>query len=213
VSAAAAVPVERSVLGGDSTEVAPSLLNKLLVHGPRVGRIVEVEAYRGEDDPASHAYRGRTPRNGPMFGRPGLLYVYFSYGMHWCANVVCGPEGVARAVLVRALWPTAGLDEMWASRPAARRERDLCNGPGKLCQALGIGKELDGADLVSGDRGIVLADDGTPPPARPAVGTRIGLSKAADLPWRWWVPGDPHVSRPTFGPGRRGRSPGGAPRR
>jgi DNA-3-methyladenine glycosylase len=191
-----AAGLERSQLSGDSVEVAPRLLNKLLVHGDRVGRIVEVEAYRGEDDPASHAYRGPTNRNRVMFGPPGLLYVYFSYGMHWCANVVCGEEGLARAVLVRALSPVGGLEEMWAARPAARRERDLCSGPGKLCQALGLGRQYDGADLVSGDRGVQLTDDGTRPPPRPSVGPRIGLTRAADRPWRWWVPGDPHVSRP-----------------
>jgi len=189
-----AVAIERSALSGDSVRLARWLLNKLVVRGNRVGRIVEVEAYRGEKDPASHAYRGLRARNATMFGPPGHLYVYFTYGMHWCANVVCGEEGVARAVLLRALAPVAGVDEMWAARPAARRERDLLSGPAKLCQAFGVDGTLDGADLVSGGAGIALADDGTAPPPRPGRGPRIGIRVGTDLPWRFWVPGDPNVS-------------------
>ena len=211
-------PIDRARLEADSLPVARYLLNKLLVRGERVGRIVEVEAYRGEDDPASHAYRGRTARNATMFGPPGLLYVYFTYGLHWCANVVCGTEGQARAVLVRALAPLAGLEEMGVARPAARTERDLANGPAKLCQALGVTGDLDGADLVTVDRGIALADDGVAPPGRPASGPRVGIRVAAERPWRLWVPGDRHVSGPS--PGRllatpRGEGGGraGGPRR
>jgi DNA-3-methyladenine glycosylase len=122
------------------------------------------------------------------------LYVYFTYGMHWCANVVCGPESVAGAVLLRAGAPVSGLDAMWAARPAARRERDLCSGPAKLCQALGLTGEFDGADLVAGDLGVRLCVDGTECPADPGIGPRIGISAAAEHPWRWWVPGDPNVS-------------------
>lgn len=179
----------------DPRVVAPLLLHKLVVAGDRAGRVVEVEAYTGRDDPGSHAFRGPTPRNATMFGPPGRLYVYRSYGLHWCANVVCGEEGEAAAVLLRALVPVAGLEAMRAARPAARRERDLCSGPGKLTQALGITGRHDGADLVEGDRGVVLADDGTPPPGRPGTSTRIGLTAGAGAPWRWFVPGDPHVSR------------------
>jgi DNA-3-methyladenine glycosylase len=186
------VPVE--VLAADPLEVAPRLLNTLLVRGDRVVRIVEVEAYRGLEDPASHAYRGQTRRNATMFGPPGRLYVYFTYGMHWCANVVCGPESVAGAVLLRAGAPVSGLEEMWAARPAAKRERDLCSGPAKLCQALGLTREFDGADLLAGSEGISLCTDGTDPPAVPSVGPRIGIRVAAENPWRWWVPGDPNVS-------------------
>ena len=180
----------------DPREVAPLLLNKILVRGPRSGRIVEVEAYVGDEDPASHAYRGMTRRNATMFGRPGLLYVYFSYGMHWCANVVCGVEGQGVAVLLRALSPVSGLAEMRAARPRARRDRDLCNGPGKLCQALGITGLDDGADVVTGDRGMVVVGDEVGPPAAPVATTRVGLTAGAESPWRWYVAGDPHVSRP-----------------
>jgi DNA-3-methyladenine glycosylase len=158
-----------------------------------VGRIVEVEAYAGAADPASHAFRGRTARNATMFGPPGHLYVYFSYGMHWCCNPVCGDDGEGVAVLLRALEPLAGLDEMRAARGAVR-DRDLCRGPARLCQALGITRDLDGADLVTGDRGVLIADDGTPPPADPGVGPRVGITRAADVPWRFWVPGNPYVS-------------------
>jgi DNA-3-methyladenine glycosylase len=131
-----------------------------------------------------------------MFGPPGHLYVYFSYGMHWCCNPVCGDDDDGQAVLLRALAPLAGQDLMRAARgPAARRERDLCSGPGKLCQAMGIDRECNGVDLVSGEGGIAIIDDGVAPPPAPGVSTRIGITAAADLPLRWWVPGDPNVSR------------------
>ncbi|HET6775344.1 MAG TPA: DNA-3-methyladenine glycosylase [Acidimicrobiales bacterium] len=201
--------LDRSFLGRDPRDVAPNLLNKLLVRsgdggedgaaaaGVRAGRIVEVEAYCGEADPGSHAFRGMTPRNRTMFGPPGGLYVYFTYGMHWCANVVCGEVGEGVAVLLRALAPVAGVEAMYAARPRARRDRDLCSGPAKLCQALGLDGTFDGADLVRADRGVWLADDGTPPPAAPHQTARIGLSAGGEHPWRWCVPGDPHVSGPT----------------
>lgn len=176
--------------------MAPELLNKVLVRGRRAARIVEVEAYAGADDPASHAYRGETPRTRTMFGPPGHLYVYFSYGMHWCANAVCGEDGEGTAVLLRAAMPLTGLDEMWKARPRARRETDLCSGPAKLCQAFGIDRSFDGADLVTGDRGVAIHDDGTPPPDQPVVGRRIGITVAVEHPWRWHVPDNPHVSRP-----------------
>jgi DNA-3-methyladenine glycosylase len=179
-----------------SLEVAPDLLNRLVVVGDRSGRIVEVEAYCGADDPASHAFRGRTARNATMFGPPGHLYVYFTYGMHFCANVVCGEDGEASAVLLRGLTPAAGMDEMWAVRPACRRERDLCAGPARLCLALGIDRSFDGADLVTGEGGVVVADDGTPPPPVPAVSGRLGLRVATDRPWRYYVAGAPGLSRP-----------------
>ncbi len=125
-------------------------------------RIVEVEAYCGADDAGSHAFRGRTQRNATMFGPAGHLYVYFTYGMHWCANVVAGEPGVAAAVLLRAAAPLEGLETMRERRPAARRDRDLCSGPAKLCQAFGITGAHDGVDLLHGE--VLLLDDGTPPP-------------------------------------------------
>jgi DNA-3-methyladenine glycosylase len=176
--------------------VAPELLNKVLVHGGRAGRIVEVEAYCGPDDPASHAYRGPTPRTATMFGPAGHLYVYRSYGIHWCANVVTHPNGEVGAVLIRALAPLAGLAEMELARPAARRAVDLTNGPGKLCQALGIVGTDDGSDLRSSGRTPTILGDGTPSPTRPLTGPRVGISRAVDRPWRFSVPGDPHRSKP-----------------
>ena len=180
----------------DPRVVAPELLNKLLVRGARTGRIVEVEAYVGHEDPGSHAFRAMTRRNATMFGPPGHLYVYFTYGMHWCANAVCGEEGEGVAVLLRALAPVSGTEDMRAVRPRARRDRDLCSGPGKLCQAFGLTRDHDGADLVTGDRQVVIADDATPPPVSPLNGVRIGLSAGVALPWRWYVADDPNVSRP-----------------
>jgi DNA-3-methyladenine glycosylase len=176
--------------------VAPELLNKVLVVGPCQGRIVEVEAYAGAEDPGSHAYRGPTRRNATMFGPPGHLYVYFTYGMHWCANAVTATEGIAHAVLLRALVPLEGLVEMRARRRRARSDRDLCRGPARLCEALGITGEHDGWDLtVRSPDGPWIADDGTPPPVEPGVSVRIGLTRGAEHPWRWYVPGDRHVSR------------------
>jgi DNA-3-methyladenine glycosylase len=187
--------VVRDFYAGDSLAVAPQLLNKLLVCGERSGRIVEVEAYRGSEDPGSHAYRGRTKRNATMFGPPGHLYVYFTYGMHWCANAVCEEEGIAHAVLLRALAPVSGVDEMWAARPKARVVRDLTSGPARLTQALAITGAQDGADLVTGDRGVVIMDDGVAPPLEPGISGRVNVTSAPGLPWRWWVPGDRNVSR------------------
>jgi DNA-3-methyladenine glycosylase len=194
------VPLRRRALAGEVLDVAPSLLNKLVVRGERVGRIVEVEAYRGESDPASHAFGGPTRRNATMFGPAGGLYVYFTYGMHWCANVVCGPVGVAQAVLLRALAPVAGIEAMRRARSAVARDVDLANGPAKLCQAFSITGTDDGTDLVAGgpraDQAgrLYLAEDGVPPPPVPGQGPRVGISRAADWPWRFWVPEDPHVS-------------------
>ena len=190
----------RSFYRRDPRVVAPDLLNKLLVRGRRVARIVEVEAYCGGEDAGSHAFRGPTRRNATMFGPPGHLYVYFTYGMHWCANAVCGRVGEGLAVLLRAAEPVAGLDELRSARPAARRDRDLLRGPARLCQGFGLTGAHDGIDLVrpaAGGDGLVLADDGTPPPDRPAQGVRIGLGtgRGDEHPWRWWVDGNPYVSR------------------
>jgi DNA-3-methyladenine glycosylase len=190
----------RSFYARDGRDLAPLLLNKLLVHhddeAGRVSvRIVEVEAYTGSEDPASHAYRGPTPRTETMFGPPGHLYVYFTYGMHWCMNVVAGVDGVATAVLLRAGAPVAGVETMRARRPKARRDTDLCSGPARLTQALGITGTDDDVDLVRG--AVRVLDDGVPPPRRPGRSTRVGLraGQGDTTPWRWWVPGDSNVSR------------------
>lgn len=206
-------PLGRRFLARDAREVAPELLGKVLVHGRRRGRIVEVEAYCGADDPGSHAFRGRTARNATMFGPAGHLYVYFTYGMHWCANVVTAGDGVAHAVLVRALAPLAGIEAMRAARPGARRDRDLCAGPARLCRALGIDGAHDGADLTRRGAHPWLGDDGVAPPDAPGRSARIGLAggKGEALPWRWWVPGEESVSsgRPGVAPSRRPRPPVG----
>jgi DNA-3-methyladenine glycosylase len=186
----------RSFYRRDSRDVAKELLHKLLVRDDgRVARIVEVEAYLGALDPGSHAYRGETPRNRTMFAGPGLLYVYFTYGMHWCSNAVCGDVGSGTAVLLRAAAPVDGVELMWKHRPKARVERDLLSGPAKLCQAFGLDRAFDGADLVTRDRGVWIADDGVPPPERPGCSRRIGLTNGAEHEWRWFVEGDPNVSR------------------
>lgn len=189
-------PLGREFFGQDSRDLAPRLLGKILTCRGASGRIVEVEAYAGSEDPGSHAFRGQTPRTEIMFGPAGYLYVYFSYGMHWCANVVCGSKGIASAVLLRALAPLEGLEQMQQRRPKARKPRDLCSGPAKLCQALGIDKNDNGADLVSADRGISITDDGATPPSQPGQSPRIGLSAGQEHPWRWFVTGDINLSRP-----------------
>lgn len=186
------LPLPREFYGRHPALVAPELLNKMLVRNDgRALRIVEVEAYAGQEDPAAHSYRGPTARNATMFGPPGHLYVYFTYGMHWGSNAVCG-NGMG--VLLRAGEPTQGLAAMLQARPAAKRERDVASGPGKLSQAMGITRELDGSDLVTGDQGVLIVSDGTSPPANPIVGPRIGISKAMEFPWRWHVPDHEHVS-------------------
>jgi DNA-3-methyladenine glycosylase len=164
----------------------------------RTARIVEVEAYGGAADPASHAYRGPTARNRTMFGEPGRLYVYFSYGVHWCANVVTGAEGSASAVLLRALEPLEGLELMRRARWTTQRhqvDRDLCRGPGRLCRAFGIDGSFDGTDLVDRGSDLWIASDGVPPPSVPLVSHRIGISAGRDIPWRFSVADHPSVSR------------------
>jgi DNA-3-methyladenine glycosylase len=164
--------------------VAPDLLGKILVVGSCRGRITEVEAYGGSDDAASHAARGQTPRNAVMFGPAGVLYVYFTYGMHHCANIVTGPVGDAQAVLLRGVEPIDGIEEMQQRRPKARRDRDLANGPGKLCAAFDIDLRHNCLDLTKSDIGIL--DDGRVP-ANVVATPRVGITKAVDTPWRWSV--------------------------
>jgi len=188
--------LDRAFFERDPVDVAPQLLNKVLASADgRMGRIVEVEAYCGSRDPAAHSFRGKTRRNATMFGAPGHLYVYFTYGMHFCANAVCWDDEPGMGVLIRALEPVAGIERMREARGDIASLSLLCSGPGRLCQALGIDRKLDGADLVSGTHGIGLYDDGAEPPAEPASSERIGISRATEHAWRWFVAGSPHLSR------------------
>ena len=203
-----------------STEVAPDLLGCVLWYRSPAGlvatRLVEVEAYRGSIDAASHAFRGQTSRNAVMFGPPGHVYVYFSYGMHYCVNLVCQQPGTGEAVLIRAgaVVDGAGLARRRryglpdadgdAAAPARngknarQRDRDLARGPGRLCQALGIDRSLDGADVCApgGPLGISppRAFDQADPVVAICTGPRVGISRATDRPWRFWLAGDTHVS-------------------
>ncbi|HYF71503.1 MAG TPA: DNA-3-methyladenine glycosylase [Nocardioides sp.] len=177
------------VLAAPALEVAPRLLNAVLRHGDVAVRLTEVEAYDGSNDPGSHAFRGQTRRNAVMFGPPGHLYCYFTYGMHVCCNVVCAPEGTASAVLVRAGEVVDGLDLARQRRPRAA-ERDLARGPARLCTALGIELAHDGTDLVAGPVTLTLGE----PPSAVSTGPRVGLRGAPDRPWRFWSTGDPTVS-------------------
>jgi DNA-3-methyladenine glycosylase len=195
-------------------EVAPRLLGAVVRHTTDEGavavRLTEVEAYAGPDDPGSHAFRGPTPRTAVMFGPPGHLYVYFSYGMHWCANVVTGPDGRASAVLLRAGEVVDGHDLARSRRPAARTDRDLARGPARLAQALGLTGALDGADLRSSAVRLQPRLRQVPA-ARVRTGPRVGVSgeggDAGRFPWRFWLDGEPTVSvyRPSV--------PRGEPRR
>lgn len=177
------------------SEIAPDLLGLVIRCGSRAGVIVEVEAYEAADDAASHAHRGPTPRTEVMFGPPGRLYVYRSYGVHWCANIVCRPAGEASAVLIRAIEPVEGVEEMWPDRPKARLVTDLGSGPGKLCAALGIDGSHNGADLFD-EQGPVRLEGPVEGVRSIVSGRRIGITKAVDLPWRFAVADNPHVSRP-----------------
>jgi DNA-3-methyladenine glycosylase len=200
--------LDRDFFDRPSDQVAPDLLGRVLVHGPVAVRLTEVEAY-GEpgQDPPSHTYRGRSPRNAVMFGEPGHVYVYFTYGMHFCANLVCRPEGIGAAVLMRAGEVVAGAEVARARRfPVATAvvngsngvtkkisDRELARGPARLAVALGLGREHNGLDCCSGGAMRVLAGE----PADPALimtGPRTGVSTGAETPWRFWIEGDPTVS-------------------
>jgi len=166
------------------------LLNKVLVAqvpGAEVvaGRIIEVEAYT-ENDPASHTFRGRTPRNEVMFGAPGRLYVYLSYGIHCCANVVTGPLGEGQAVLLRAVVPMSGIETIRLRR-GNKPDHDLVNGPGKVCQAFAIDLDDYGTDLADLRSSVVVVDDGVAPPTSPLTGRRVGISRGVDTSWRFRV--------------------------
>ncbi|MEH1100775.1 DNA-3-methyladenine glycosylase [Micromonospora sp. CPCC 205561] len=183
------------LLAGPVAPAARGLLGCRLAAGDVTVRITEVEAYAGTaGDPASHAHRGRTPRNAVMFGPAGHAYVYFTYGMHWCMNVVTGPDGEASAVLLRAGEVVDGLDAARARRPAVRRDVDLARGPARLCAALGIGRDAYGSWLL-GDGPVRLRPAEAPVPADAiAAGPRVGVTGAHDVPWRFWIAGDPTVS-------------------
>jgi DNA-3-methyladenine glycosylase len=177
--------------------VARDLLGRVLVRGTPdgvrlAGRIVEVEAYR-QDDPASHSYKGRTPRTDVMFGPPGHLYVYFTYGAHFCMNVVTGADGEGSAVLLRAVEPLDGLAEM-ARRRGLDLPRLLCAGPGRLCQAFGVGREQNGTDLVAGAE--LWIEPGVPAPDdEVGIGPRVGITSAVEQPWRFTVRTSRYLSR------------------
>jgi DNA-3-methyladenine glycosylase len=213
----------REFFDRSALEVAPALLGCVLEHSTADGVVAvslsEVEAYMGAADPASHAYRGKTARNAVMFGPPGHAYVYFTYGMHFCVNVVCGPPGLPEAVLLRAGRIVAGeeLARRRRSFEPTRAPRDLARGPARLCQALAINRAQDGVDLCdpAGELRLRAADHDSPALGeargssgavkQPAieVGPRVGISKAADIPWRFWLAQDPTVS--VYRPGVRRR--------
>ena len=174
-------------------DVARDLIGCVVRHGETAGRIVETESYH-MDEPASHAYVGITERTRTLFGPPGHAYVYFSYGIHSLLNAVCEAEGIGAAVLIRALEPVDGLDEM-RRRRGLQRATDLCSGPGKLTQALDVGLSLNGSSLADGPIVVLAREPGEREP-RVVVGERIGITKAADLPWRFCDADSPHVSRP-----------------
>lgn len=183
----------REVLERPATEVAPLLLGARLSLGGVVLRVTEVEAYLGETDPGSHAFRGPGKRNAVMFGPPGHLYVYFTYGMHVCANIVCSPEGTASAVLIRAGEITDGVDRARSRRTTSRSDLDLARGPARLCVALGITLDDNGADVVSSRIRLELPEVAAPFAQGPRTGVS-GPGGSTDYPWRFWIPGDPTVS-------------------
>jgi len=189
-------PLAPAFYAQPTLDLARALLGKTLVRrtaeGVTAGIIVETEAYVAAIDPAAHAYRGQTPRNRSMFGPPGHAYVYRIYGMHVCLNVVTEPAGQAAAVLIRAVEPTCGRELMRARRGAGVPDRDLCRGPGRLCQAFAITLALDGASLHGPELWVAETLGGAPPAA--AASPRIGISHAADWPWRFYVPGNRYVS-------------------
>lgn len=188
-----AVILPRSFYSRATVEVARDLLGKVLVHGPTAGIIVETEAYPAGDDLASHSAAGITNRTRVIFGPPGHAYVYLSYGMHECLNIVAEPDGTPGCVLIRALEPVAGLDLMRTRRPAARSDRGLTNGPGKLAQALAVTRACYGVDMTRGD--LVVREPKQHRTFDIAVSKRIGITKCADLLLRFSIAGNPFVSR------------------
>jgi DNA-3-methyladenine glycosylase len=199
--------IPRDFFARHAVEVAPDLLGCVIEHETPAGlvavELAEVEAYAGETDPASHAYRGKTRRNAVMFGPPGHAYVYFTYGMHFCVNLVCLGENTASAVLVRAGSVLAGEDLARARRAGrgpdrAMPARDLARGPARLCQALGIDRLLDGADVCAEDSSLRVRSPSTTARSgemKIRSGPRVGVAAAAEVPWRFWIEGEPTVSQ------------------
>jgi DNA-3-methyladenine glycosylase len=189
--------MNRTDLARSAPQVAPALLGAHLTHATHDGtvtvEITEVEAYTGSDDPASHAHRGPTPRNQLMFGEAGHLYVYFSYGMHWCANIVTGAEGEPAAVLLRAGRVISGTGLARKRRGERITDRHLARGPACMAQALGIDAAVKGADVL-GESPLTLASGRDVSAKEISTGPRVGVRLAADVPWRFWVTADPTVS-------------------
>ncbi len=202
--------VDRARLGLPATRLAPRLLGAVIVS--RVGgsevavRLTEVEAYEGIDDPASHAFRGRTARNAVMFGPAGHLYVYFTYGMHWCANVVCGRAGKASAILLRAGEVVRGTQIAAQRRPTARGPAEFARGPARLAASLGLGRDQDGTDLCAADSVVQLESMPARASRHVLTGRRVGIAAATDRPWRFWLAAEPSVSAYRSG-GRTGVAP------
>ncbi len=199
--------LDRAELTGDVVAAARRLLGCTVeadtAQGPVAVRLVEVEAYRGADDPASHSFRGRTPRNGVMFGPAGHLYVYFVYGMHFCANVSCLADGTPGAVLLRAGEVTSDVGVARARRPTARRDRDLARGPARLASLLGLDRAYNGLDVVDPLSPVRVLAAPPVPPSGVRTGPRVGVAAAHDVAWRFWIDGHPAVS--PYRPGRGAR--------
>jgi DNA-3-methyladenine glycosylase len=201
------IQLTRDELAVDPLDAARRLLGCLLVSdvgGKRVAvRLVEVEAYRGTDDPASHTYRGRTDRNAVMFGPAGHLYVYFVYGMHFCANVVSLTDGVPGAVLLRAGEVVEGTVVARGRRPASRSDAELARGPARLTAVLGLDRAHNGLDLTAATSPVRLYAGDPVPDDAVATGPRVGVATAMEVPWRWWIAGSPAVSTYRRGGKRR----------
>ncbi|HEY9477052.1 MAG TPA: DNA-3-methyladenine glycosylase [Microbacteriaceae bacterium] len=189
--------LDRTLLLGRSLEVAPLLLGAILTCDSDEGsvslRVTEIEAYHGSDDPGSHAFRGKTKRNSVMFGEPGHLYTYFTYGMHTCANVVCSPEGTASGLLLRGGEIIEGIELARRRRSTSKRDADLARGPARLTVALGITLADGGADLATSRIRLELSDGSLPFSTGPRTGL-AGPGGGDAFPWRYWLPGEPSVS-------------------